>query len=173
MREQGEVSLDSDGQVLRLEGVILDITEIKARELALNEARLRAETADRAKTEFLGNMSHELRTPLNAVIGFADVLSQQLFGPIPATYGESIAAISQSGRHLLEIISDLLEMSRIESGERRLAEHNSGSGARYTRSRRPVVLVYSEPAYSRAAAAKREYQIKKMPLREKKHLFRG
>lgn len=124
VREQGEVSLDSDGQVLRLEGVILDITEIKARELALNEARLRAETADRAKTEFLGNMSHELRTPLNAVIGFADVLSQQLFGPIPATYGESIAAISQSGRHLLEIISDLLEMSRIESGERRLAEHS-------------------------------------------------
>jgi PAS domain S-box-containing protein len=123
VREQGEVSLDSDGQVLRLEGVILDITEIKARELALNEARLRAETADRAKTEFLGNMSHELRTPLNAVIGFADVLSQQLFGPIPAAYRDSIAAISQSGRHLLDIITDLLEMSRIESGERRLAEH--------------------------------------------------
>lgn len=57
--------------------------------------------------------------------------------------------------------------------KRRLAEHNSGCGARYTRSRRPVVLVYSEPAGSRAAAAKREYQIKKMPLSEKKNLFRG
>ncbi|MBL8710732.1 MAG: PAS domain-containing protein [Rhodospirillaceae bacterium] len=123
VREQGEVVLDSDGKPRRLEGVLLDITEIKAREKALNEARLRAETADRAKTEFLGNMSHELRTPLNAVIGFADVLSQQLFGPIPDNYRESIDAISQSGRHLLEIINDLLEMSRIESGERHLAEH--------------------------------------------------
>jgi PAS domain S-box-containing protein len=122
VRELGETSLDSDGKWRSIEGVVLDITEIKARELALNEARLRAETADRAKTEFLGNMSHELRTPLNAVIGFADVLSQQLFGPIPDTYRDSIGAISQSGRHLLEIINDLLEMSRIESGERRLLE---------------------------------------------------
>lgn len=123
VRELGEVSLDSDGKLRRLEGVLLDITEIKAREAALNEARLRAETADRAKTEFLGNMSHELRTPLNAVIGFADVLSQNLFGPIPDSYRDSIDAISQSGRHLLEIINDLLEMSRIESGERRLLDH--------------------------------------------------
>ncbi|WP_374375061.1 PAS domain-containing sensor histidine kinase [Dongia sp.] len=122
VRELGEVSLDSDGKLRRLEGVVLDITEIKAREAALNEARLRAETADRAKTEFLGNMSHELRTPLNAVIGFADVLSQNLFGPIPDSYRDSIDAISQSGRHLLEIINDLLEMSRIESGERRLLD---------------------------------------------------
>lgn len=122
VREQGEASFDENGRIRCLEGVLHDITEIKARETALNEARLRAETADRAKTEFLGNMSHELRTPLNAVIGFADVLSQQLFGPIPAAYGDSIAAISQSGRHLLEIINDLLEMSRIESGERRLVE---------------------------------------------------
>lgn len=123
VREQGEISLDSDGRIRRLEGVVLDITETKAREAAMNEARLRAETADRAKTEFLGNMSHELRTPLNAVIGFADVLSQNLFGPIPDSYRDSIDAISQSGRHLLEIINDLLEMSRIESGERRLLEH--------------------------------------------------
>ena len=122
VREQGEASFDEVGKLRRLEGVLLDITEIKARETALNEARLRAETADRAKTEFLGNMSHELRTPLNAVIGFADVLSQQLFGPIPEAYNDSIAAISQSGRNLLEIINDLLEMSRIESGERRLLE---------------------------------------------------
>ena len=122
VREQGEASFDENGKLRRLEGVLLDITEIKARETALNEARLRAETADRAKTEFLGNMSHELRTPLNAVIGFADVLSQQLFGPIPEAYNDSIAAISQSGRNLLEIINDLLEMSRIESGERRLLE---------------------------------------------------
>jgi PAS domain S-box-containing protein len=122
VRQQGEAMLDSDAKLVRLEGIILDITDVKAREQALNQSRIRAEMADRAKTEFLANMSHELRTPLNAVIGFADVLAQQLLGPVPAVYAESIDAIRSSGRHLLEIISDLLEMSRIESGERYLQE---------------------------------------------------
>ncbi|MDY0873472.1 PAS domain-containing protein [Dongia rigui] len=122
VRQQGEAQLDSDGKLVRLEGIILDITDLKAREQALNQARIRAEMADRAKTEFLANMSHELRTPLNAVIGFSDVLAQQIMGPIPAAYAESIDAIRSSGRHLLEIIGDLLEMSRIESGDRYLQE---------------------------------------------------
>ncbi|WP_374650124.1 PAS domain-containing sensor histidine kinase [Dongia sp.] len=122
IRQQGEAMLDSDGRLVRLEGIVLDITDVKAREQALNQARIRAETADRAKTEFLANMSHELRTPLNAVIGFSDVLAQQILGPIPTVYTESIDAIRSSGHHLLEIISDLLEMSRIESGERYLQE---------------------------------------------------
>ncbi len=122
VRQQGEAQLDSDGKLVRLEGIIQDITDLKAREQALNQARIRAEMADRAKTEFLANMSHELRTPLNAVIGFSDVLAQQILGPIPATYAESIDAIRSSGRHLLEIIGDLLEMSRIESGDRYLQE---------------------------------------------------
>lgn len=122
VREQGEAVLDSDGRLLRLEGIVIDITETKAREKALNESRIRAEMADRAKTGFLANMSHELRTPLNAVIGFSDVLAQQILGPVPAAYNDSIEAIRTSGRHLLEIISDLLEMSRIESGERYLQE---------------------------------------------------
>lgn len=122
VRQQGEPMLDSDGRLVRLEGIVLDITDIKAREKAMNEARIRAESADRAKTEFLANMSHELRTPLNAVIGFSDVLAQQILGPVPATYNESIDAIRTSSRHLLEIISDLLEMSRIESGARHLQE---------------------------------------------------
>ncbi|MBK8158856.1 MAG: PAS domain-containing protein [Rhodospirillaceae bacterium] len=122
VRQQGEPMLDSDAKLVRLEGIVLDITDIKAREKALNQARIRAETADRAKTEFLANMSHELRTPLNAVIGFSDVLAQQLLGPVPDSYNESIEAIRSSGKHLLEIISDLLEMSRIESGERYLQE---------------------------------------------------
>jgi len=122
VRQQGEAQLDSDGRLVRLEGIILDITDLTAREQALNQARIRAEMADRAKTEFLANMSHELRTPLNAVIGFSDVLAQQIMGPIPAAYAESIDAIRSSGRHLLEIIGDLLEMSRIESGDRYLQE---------------------------------------------------
>nr|WP_298686186.1 PAS domain-containing protein [uncultured Dongia sp.] len=122
VRQQGEPMLDSDGKLVRLEGIVLDITDVKAREKQLNQARIRAETADRAKTEFLANMSHELRTPLNAVIGFSDILAQQILGPIPASYGDSIEAIRSSGRNLLEIIGDLLEMSRIESGERYLQE---------------------------------------------------
>ncbi|MBI2253307.1 MAG: PAS domain-containing protein [Proteobacteria bacterium] len=129
VRQQGEAQLDSDGKLVRLEGIILDITDLQAREQALNQARIRAEMADRAKTEFLANMSHELRTPLNAVIGFSDVLAQQIMGPIPATYAESIDAIRSSGRHLLEIIGDLLEMSRIESGDRYLQEFPFDVGA--------------------------------------------
>jgi PAS domain S-box-containing protein len=72
--------------------------------------------ASRAKTQFLANMSHELRTPLNAVIGYSEVLSGEMFGPIPQRYLEYSKSILVSGQHLLEIINDILDMSRIEAG---------------------------------------------------------
>ncbi|KAA5804657.1 HAMP domain-containing histidine kinase [Alkalicaulis satelles] len=83
-------------------------------------ARLAAErdaaiAASRAKSEFLAAVSHELRTPLNAIIGFSDVMKQRLFGPLPARYAEYGDLIHESGRHLLELIGDVLDMSKIEA----------------------------------------------------------
>jgi signal transduction histidine kinase len=82
----------------------------------LARAKMEAEMADRAKSEFLAHMSHELRTPLNAVIGFADMLRLEIHGPLPARYRDSVDTIATSGRHLLDLINDLLDLARIEAG---------------------------------------------------------
>ena len=81
-----------------------------------------AQLASAAKTVFLANMSHELRTPLNAIIGFSEVIAQRTFGDQSPRYAEYIQDIESSGRHLLSIIEDLLDMSRIELGQLQLRE---------------------------------------------------
>ncbi len=89
----------------------------------LGEAKGAAERASRAKSEFLAHMSHELRTPLNAIIGFAEVMRMELLGPLGrARYREYINDIHQSGQHLLSLIDDVLDMSRIEAGRFELHE---------------------------------------------------
>ena len=86
-------------------------------ERALREAKTRAEAANRAKSEFLAMMSHELRTPLNAVIGFSEIISKQLLGPVGSVkYLEYAKDINDSGQHLLELINDILDLTKIESG---------------------------------------------------------
>jgi signal transduction histidine kinase len=100
-----------------------DVTELKASERRLIEARSQAETANRAKGDFLANMSHELRTPLNAIIGFSEVISNELFGPIAnEKYLEYIKDINTSSLHLLSIINDVLDMSKIEAGKVELSK---------------------------------------------------
>ena len=78
------------------------------------------ETANRHKSEFLANMSHELRTPLNAIIGFSEVLRQQMFGTINPKQGEYLEDIQTSGQHLLSLINDILDLSKVEAGKMEL-----------------------------------------------------
>lgn len=95
-----------------------EIAERMRAEEALIEAKDMAESASRAKTAFLANMSHELRTPLNAIIGFADLIKSHILGPVGhMKYEEYINNIHDSGQHLLQIISDILDVSRIEAGK--------------------------------------------------------
>jgi PAS domain S-box-containing protein len=83
-------------------------------------ARRQAEAASRAKSDFLANMSHELRTPLNSVIGFSEVLIDELFGPLNERQKGYAANILRSGRHLLDLINDILDLSKVEAGKMEL-----------------------------------------------------
>ena len=91
----------------------------------LVEARDQAESANRAKSEFLANMSHELRTPLNAIIGFSELTKNEMFGPVGnSTYLEYARDINGAGHHLLDLINDILDLCKIESGAGELQEED-------------------------------------------------
>ncbi len=81
------------------------------------EARHAAEASNKVKSEFVANISHELRTPLNAIIGFSEVMKGEMFGPLTARYAEYSQLIHRSGQHLLSLITDILDLSKIESGK--------------------------------------------------------
>jgi cell cycle sensor histidine kinase DivJ len=105
----------------RLVGALRDARAQRAREAELEEARLQAEQQNAGKSRFLANMSHELRTPLNAIMGFSDIMRQRLFGPMSERYAEYADLIHESGSHLLELINDVLDMSKIEAERFELA----------------------------------------------------
>jgi PAS domain S-box-containing protein len=114
----------------KLQGVFAaarDVTErkrldqvLREKNVELESARAVAEKTSLTKSDFLANMSHELRTPLNSVIGFSEVLQDQLFGPINDKQQEYIGNILTSGRHLLSLINDILDLSKVESGKMEL-----------------------------------------------------
>lgn len=111
----------ADGDPPRLIAQLFDGTVQFARELGLDAARAEAEAQNLGKSRFLATMSHELRTPLNAVIGFSDIMRQRLFGPLPDRYGEYADSIHQAGGHLLDLINDVLDLSKIEAERYQLA----------------------------------------------------
>jgi PAS domain S-box-containing protein len=128
----GLVLLEGSNTVV---GFVLDQTEQKVAEerlrkyaLALEDsnhelelARARAEQQSQFKSKFLASMSHELRTPLNAIIGFSELLEQELFGPLNEKQQEYIQHVSASGRHLLSLVNDILDLSKVEAGRMELS----------------------------------------------------
>jgi two-component system cell cycle sensor histidine kinase PleC len=107
---------DGGGRVIGVLTIAVDITAQKLTEQKLREAREVAEIASRTKSEFLANMSHELRTPLNAVLGFSEVITDALMGPVDNRYREYARDIHNAGQHLLSLINDVLDLSKIEVG---------------------------------------------------------
>ncbi len=109
-----EISLRAAGPD-RFVAAVRDAREQVLRERRLEAERITAEQQNAGKSRFLANMSHELRTPLNAIMGFSDIMRQRLFGPLGDRYAEYAELIHESGTHLLELINDVLDMSKIEA----------------------------------------------------------
>ncbi|MGB9928525.1 MAG: PAS domain S-box protein [Methanosarcina sp.] len=107
---------NASGQIVAISAIARDITEKKIAEKLLQEKQL-AEVANHTKSEFLANMSHELRTPLNSIIGFSDLLYEQAYGPLNERQLKSVGNISKSGKYLLNLINDILDLSKIEAGK--------------------------------------------------------
>jgi PAS domain S-box-containing protein len=103
-----------------VQAILRDVTDRKRLEESLLQAKVAAETASRTKSEFLANMSHELRTPLNSIIGFSDALIEGYFGELNLKQVRYIQNVSTSGRHLLNLINDILDISKVEAGKMKL-----------------------------------------------------
>jgi len=116
VHELADLKRDAEGRPMVLAGTIHDITD-RVRIEAERERRHRAEAADRIKSAFLATMSHELRTPLNSIIGFTGIVLQGLAGPLNAEQTKQLGMVRSSARHLLELINDVLDISKIEAGQ--------------------------------------------------------
>ena len=135
IESQGSLIRDAQGRLSQVVVVSRDVTERRQAEEAIRElnvtlerrvarrtaelavAKDRAESADRLKSAFLATMSHELRTPLNSIIGFTGIILQELAGPLNAEQTKQLRMVQNSARHLLALINDVLDISKIEAGQ--------------------------------------------------------
>jgi len=117
---RGFVLRAADGAAIRVSGTNTDLTERDKLQDA-QRGQVAAEAANAAKSEFLSRMSHELRTPLNAVLGFSRVMLDETREPLSARHRQQLSHIQAAGRHLHQLVSDLLDMSRIETGQLRIS----------------------------------------------------
>jgi PAS domain S-box-containing protein len=117
---EASITRSGSGEAVSFTVVLRDVTERRRVEAELSAAKRAAESANMAKSMFLATMSHELRTPLNAIIGFAEIIANQLFGDAPERYAGYAKDIQGSGQHLLSIIDEILDLSRIEVGAENL-----------------------------------------------------
>ena len=131
----GQYEFDEDGHPVRMRGTVREITKrkraeeelqairdsleqrVRDRTAELAVAKERAESADRLKSAFLATMSHELRTPLNSIIGFTGIMLQGLAGPLNEEQTKQLGMVQKSARHLLALINDVLDISKIEAGQ--------------------------------------------------------
>ncbi|MEL7034256.1 MAG: PAS domain S-box protein [Cyanobacteria bacterium J06592_8] len=114
------VQRNAQGEPERMIGINYDITQHKQAEAQLKQTNEELARATRLKDEFLANMSHELRTPLNAILGMTEVLQEEVLGNINSQQQKALETVERSGSHLLELINDILDVSKIESGQMEL-----------------------------------------------------
>lgn len=115
IRARGRASFDDKGKAVRMSGTNMDITDIKLAEERVLQAKETAEKANQAKSDFLSSMSHELRTPLNAILGYAQLFEYDT--NLSAPQLDNVREIHKAGEHLLQLINDVLDLAKIESGK--------------------------------------------------------
>jgi PAS domain S-box-containing protein len=116
IKAYGKIKRDTQGNAQSMIGVNFDVSDRKQAEIQLQLANQELLRATKLKDEFLANMSHELRTPLNAILGLSESLKEEILGALNETQLKAISTVESSGEHLLSLINDILDLSKISSG---------------------------------------------------------